>query len=75
MACNASLVVIRTHPGSAPAIARAIDLAELPDVLGTIAGDDTIFVAPAGALRPRKLATRLGELLGAPVVNGGAAAH
>jgi transcriptional regulator of arginine metabolism len=75
VACNASLVVIRTHPGSAPAIARAIDLAELPDVLGTIAGDDTIFVAPAGALRPRKLATRLGELLGAPVVNGGAAAH
>jgi transcriptional regulator of arginine metabolism len=75
VACNASLVVIRTHPGSAPAIARAIDLAELPDVLGTIAGDDTIFVAPAGALRPRKLATRLGELLGAPVVNAGAAAH
>jgi transcriptional regulator of arginine metabolism len=75
VACNASLVVIRTHPGSAPAIARAIDLAELPDVLGTIAGDDTIFVAPAGALRPRKLAGRLGELLGAPVVNAGAAAH
>lgn len=75
VACNASLVVIRTHPGSAPAIARAIDLAELPDVLGTIAGDDTIFVAPAGALRPRRLAARLGELLGAPVVNGGAAAQ
>jgi transcriptional regulator of arginine metabolism len=74
VASNASLVVIRTHPGSAPAIARAIDLAELPDVLGTIAGDDTIFVAPAGALRPRRLAARLGELLGAPVVSGGGAA-
>mgnify|MGYP006177180437 CR=1 FL=1 len=33
---NASLVVIRTHPGSAPAIARSIDLAEIPEVLGTI---------------------------------------
>src|SRR5512140_1805453 len=44
---NASLVVIRTVPGSANAIARAIDLAQVPEVLGTIAGDDTIFVAPA----------------------------
>jgi transcriptional regulator of arginine metabolism len=61
---NASLVVIRTHPGSAPAVARAIDLAEVREVLGTIAGDDTIFVAPAGGLRPRRLAARLGDLLG-----------
>ena len=62
---NASLVVIRTHPGSAPAVAHAIDLAALPEVLGTIAGDDTIFVAPAGGLPPRRLAARLAELLGA----------
>jgi transcriptional regulator of arginine metabolism len=76
VAANASLVVIRTHPGSAPAIARAIDLAELPEVLGTIAGDDTVFVAPAGALRPRRLAQRLAEFLGAPAPSGdGARAH
>jgi transcriptional regulator of arginine metabolism len=66
IAANASIVVIRTHPGSAPAIARAIDLARPPEVLGTIAGDDTIFVAPAGELRPRRLAIRLAELLGTP---------
>ncbi len=58
VATNGSLVVIRTLPGSAPAVARAIDLARLPDVLGTIAGDDTVFVAPsrgrgAGALSGR----------------------
>jgi transcriptional regulator of arginine metabolism len=64
IAANASLVVVRTHPGSAPAVARAIDLAAVPEVLGTIAGDDTIFVAPAGDLRPRRLAARLGALLG-----------
>ncbi len=64
---NASLVVIRTVPGSANAIARAIDLAQVPEVLGTIAGDDTIFVAPAGGLKPPRLAARLGELLGASV--------
>jgi transcriptional regulator of arginine metabolism len=68
---NASLVVIRTHPGSAPAIARAIDLGDVPEVLGTIAGDDTIFVAPAGGLRPRRLAARLAEILGTPAALGG----
>lgn len=65
ISANASMVVVRTPPGGAPAIARAIDLARLPEVLGTIAGDDTIFVAPAGELRPRRLAARLAELLGA----------
>jgi transcriptional regulator of arginine metabolism len=78
IAANASMVVIKTHPGSAPAIARAIDLAQPPEVLGTIAGDDTIFVAPAGDLRPRRLAARLAELLGTPaaLVDGaGARAH
>jgi transcriptional regulator of arginine metabolism len=75
---NRSLVVVRTHPGSAPAIARAIDLAGLPEVLGTIAGDDTIFVAPSGELRPRRLAARLAEVLGtarAADGHGGAGAH
>ena len=44
----ASLVVVQTAPGHASAVARAIDLAGLEDVLGTIAGDDTIFVATSG---------------------------
>jgi len=69
---NASLVVVRTAPGAASAVARAIDDARLPEVLGTLAGDDTIFVAPAGALPPRRLAARLGGLLGvAPAPVGG----
>jgi transcriptional regulator of arginine metabolism len=71
ISANASLVVIRTHPGSAPAIARAIDLGGVPEVLGTIAGDDTIFVAPAGDLRPRRLAARLAEILGTPAALAG----
>ena len=61
---NASMVVVRTLPGSANAVARAVDVLALPEVLGTIAGDDTIFIAPAGDLRPRRLAARLSELLG-----------
>lgn len=63
---NGSLVVVRTHPGSAAAIARAIDLAEVPEALGTLAGDDTIFAAPAPGIRPRRLAARLAGLLGTP---------
>jgi transcriptional regulator of arginine metabolism len=41
---SANLLVVRTPPGCANALARAIDEARLPDVLGTIAGDDTITV-------------------------------
>jgi transcriptional regulator of arginine metabolism len=68
---NHSLVVIRTHPGSAPAIARAIDLARVAEVLGTIAGDDTVFVAPADGVRPRRLAARLAGVLGVPAARAG----
>jgi transcriptional regulator of arginine metabolism len=63
--CTGSLVVVRTHPGSAPAVARAVDLAGLPEVLGTIAGDDTVFVAPARETRARALAERVRALFGA----------
>lgn len=50
------LVVIRTPPGAANALAQAIDAVDHPAVAGTVAGDDTIFVAPrdgytAAALR------------------------
>jgi len=72
---NASLVVVRTAAGAASAVARAVDDARLPEVLGTIAGDDTIFVAPAGALRPRRLAARLEALLGLSGRGGEARTH
>ncbi len=38
------LVVVRTGPGQAQLLAIAVDRAQLPDVIGTIAGDDTILV-------------------------------
>src|SRR5262245_43906765 len=50
----ASLVVIRTPPAGAHPLARVLDEADVDDVVGTIAGDDTVFVAtpgPAVALR------------------------
>lgn len=48
---SANLVVLRTPPGAAQFLANAIDKTELADVLGTIAGDDTVLVIgrdPAG---------------------------
>ena len=41
---SANLAVLRTPPGAAHYLASAIDRASLPEVVGTIAGDDTIFV-------------------------------
>ncbi len=38
-------IVLGTMPGSAMMLASAIDGAEWPEILGTIAGDDTVFVA------------------------------
>ncbi len=48
---SANLVVLRTPPGAANFLASALDKADLGDVLGTIAGDDTVLVIsrdPAG---------------------------
>ena len=61
----ASLLVVRTAPGHAAAVARAIDLAGLDEVVGTVAGDDTIFVAATGAENAERLARhfRLGTEL------------
>ena len=41
---SANLVVLRTPPGAAQYFASAIDHADLPELLGTIAGDDTVLV-------------------------------
>ncbi len=43
---NESLIVIKTTPGSASLLARLLDQNKPEGILGTIAGDDTIFVAP-----------------------------
>jgi transcriptional regulator of arginine metabolism len=59
----ANLVVIHTPPGNASVLASAIDRAALPDVAGTIAGDDTIFVAPRDGVSAAELAEQLGHHL------------
>jgi len=53
-----SIVVVTTAPGHASAVARAIDLAGSAPVVGTVAGDDTIFVATEGPEPAQALAQR-----------------
>jgi len=60
---NGALVVVHTTPGAAQAVALALDQARLPEVLGTIAGDDTVFVAPMQAASASRLTRVLQGLL------------
>lgn len=62
---NGLLVVVRTKSGAASTVARAIDDARVPGVLGSLAGDDTIFLAPSSARGGRALADRVRRLFGA----------
>jgi transcriptional regulator of arginine metabolism len=57
-----SITVIRTTIGAAPSVAVALDKAEWPEVVGTISGDDTIFVATSDARGQQRLLERLNLL-------------
>ena len=59
---SANLVVLRTPPGAAQFLASAVDRAALPDVLGTIAGDDTVLLICRDPTGGAALAGRLLEL-------------
>jgi transcriptional regulator of arginine metabolism len=55
-----NLLVMRTPPGSAHVVGFALDQARLPEVVGTICGDDTIFVAFEKAPDAKAFAARFG---------------
>jgi transcriptional regulator of arginine metabolism len=64
VAFSANLVVLRTPPGSAHVIGSALDRAGLNDILGTVAGDDTVLVVCAEGAGGSDVAGRLAELAG-----------
>jgi transcriptional regulator of arginine metabolism len=55
LAAGPNLTVVRCETGAAPRVALALDLAAMPGVIGTLAGDDTVFVAVESASAQRKL--------------------
>jgi transcriptional regulator of arginine metabolism len=59
---GSSITVIRTSIGAAPSVAVAVDKAEWPEVVGTISGDDTIFIATSDGRAQRRLIERLNTL-------------
>ena len=59
VACVQQLIVVRTGPGLAQPLALAIDRAKLEDVVGTLAGDDTILVIAHDARHAKALAKQL----------------
>ncbi len=61
---SGNMVVVRTPPGSAHVVASALDRAGLADILGTVAGDDTILVVVAQGVTGAEMATRLSDLAG-----------
>lgn len=64
VASSANLVVVRTPPGSAHVVASALDRAALKEIIGTVAGDDTIIVVASERTGGVALARRLARLAG-----------
>jgi transcriptional regulator of arginine metabolism len=54
-----NLIVLKTSPGNANALAVALDNADWPEIVGTIAGDDTILVVTPDTGAAAKLRTKL----------------
>ena len=64
VAVSHNIVVLRTPPGSAHVVGSAVDRAGLPDILGNVAGDDTLFLVVAESSTGAAVAAQLREIAG-----------
>jgi transcriptional regulator of arginine metabolism len=64
VAHSANIVVLRTPPGSAHVVGSALDRAGVPDILGTVAGDDTLFLVVKESVGGASVAADLAALAG-----------
>jgi transcriptional regulator of arginine metabolism len=64
VAHSANLVVLRTPPGCAHVVGSALDRASLPEILGTVAGDDTLILVVSEQAGGRAVADRMTDLAG-----------
>ena len=60
---GANLTVVHTAIGAAQTVALAVDGAAWPEVVGTVAGDDTLFIATLSGREQRKLLHRLEKIM------------
>jgi transcriptional regulator of arginine metabolism len=63
---SANLVLVRTPPGCAHVVASALDRARLPEIVGTVAGDDTVLVVSAEKVKGSALAAKLASMAQLP---------
>lgn len=61
----ANMVIIKTHPGNAHSVAVALDAENWMEVMGTIAGDDTVFIATTGGREASRLQKKIMAILAA----------
>jgi transcriptional regulator of arginine metabolism len=66
---SGNLVVLRTPPGSAHVVGSALDRSALPEILGTVAGDDTVVVIVSEGADGGDVAAMLGNLAGLQTPN------
>ena len=59
---SGNIGIIKTRPGYASSIAWNIDNSDLPEILGTIAGDDTIFIVIKEAIRHQEVVDALSDV-------------
>jgi transcriptional regulator of arginine metabolism len=57
-----NLVILKTVPGGAQPVARALDTEDWPEIVGTVAGDDTIFIAAPSTVLAKRLQKKLLKL-------------
>ena len=65
-AAGEALVVVHTPPGEANRVGIALDRLAWPEIVGTIAGDDTIFLAVSNQAAQRQVLRRLREIAAPP---------
>ena len=63
IAANESMIVVSTLPGRAQGVAEMIDSLKIPEVLATLAGDNTIFIAPRSVKSIKKIESALREFI------------
>jgi transcriptional regulator of arginine metabolism len=63
VAANESVIVVRTLPGCANTVGEFVDVQKSPDVIGTVAGDNTLLVIPRSQRKTRAVMQFLKEKL------------
>jgi transcriptional regulator of arginine metabolism len=59
-----NMIVMKTPPGSAHLVGLALDQAKLPEIAGTVSGDDTLFLVTRNGVNTHQIADRFQELSG-----------